>query len=146
VNLRPARVDEAAALAMMHRAVFEEPWGEAEIAALLDSPGSFALVADSNGPAGFILCRTMADEAEILTLAVAPVARRLGFGMALAQEAARLAAERGAASFFLEVAEDNRPAIALYETAGFEVIGRRTRYYGGVTDALVMRRWLNTQP
>ncbi len=147
MNLRLAALEEAAALALMHKAVFEAAWGEAEIATLLGAPGGFALIADSNGPAGFILCRAIGGEAEILTLAVAPAARRLGFGLALVEEAVRLAAEQGAEAIFLEVAEDNEAAIALYEGARFEPAGRRPGYYrreGETTDALVMRRWLNS--
>jgi len=147
VKLRRASAEEAAGLTMMHRAVFENAWGEAEIADLLASPGGFALIADSNGPAGFILCRAIGGEAEILTLAVAAPARRLGFGLALVKEATRLAAQANAQAIFLEVAQDNEAAIALYETAGFDRAGLRPGYYrreGETIDALVMRRALNS--
>lgn len=134
---------DAVLLADMHRSAFEAPWGEAEIAALLDGPGGFALIADDDGPAGFILCRAIGGEAEILTLAVDPAARRRGLGKALVEAAAGVALEKGAEAFFLEVAEDNAPAIGLYQGARFVWAGRRPKYYGGVTDALIMRRRLN---
>jgi ribosomal-protein-alanine N-acetyltransferase len=137
VSLRLASAADAGLLAAMHRAAFEDPWGAEEIAALLDGPGGFALIAD--GDAGFILCRAVGGEAEILTLAVEPEARRSGVGRALVE-----AVEQGAEAFFLEVAEDNAPAIGLYQSAGFSWAGRRPLYYGGVTDALVMRRRLNS--
>lgn len=149
MKLRTASPEDVPGLAMMHRAVFEAAWGEDEIATLLGAPGGFALIAESNGPAGFILCRAIGGEAEILTLAVARPARRLGFGLALVKEAALVAWREGADAIFLEVAEDNVAALALYETAGYDRAGRRPGYYrreGETTDALVMRRALNTAP
>ncbi len=96
----------------------------------------------ATGADGFILCRVVADEAEILTLAVRSEARRRGLARALvdaANEAARL---RGATRLFLEVAEDNTAAIELYRRSGFASVGRRRRYYplpdGSAVDALVL--------
>jgi [ribosomal protein S18]-alanine N-acetyltransferase len=146
VRLRPATSGDAALLAAMHRVVFENPWGETEIAALLDGPGGFALIAEEDGPKGFILCRAIGGEAEILTLAVDPAVRRRGTGRALVEAAAGLAIEQGADAFFLEVAEDNLPAIDLYQSTQFVRAGRRPGYYqraDETTDALVMRRPLN---
>ena len=91
---------------------------------------------------GFILIRVVADEAEILTLAVRPQARRHGLGLSLVEQAAQTAAEHGAARLFLEVAEDNAAARSLYARAGFETAGRRPRYYaranGPAVDALLL--------
>lgn len=141
MNLRPASPIDADLLAAMHRVAFEDPWGAGEIAALLNGPGGFAVIAGSDD--GFILCRAIGGEAEILTLAVAPAARRKGVGRALVEAAAAIAAANDAEAMFLEVAEDNTAAIGLYQSSGFAWAGRRPRYYGGVTDALVMRRRLN---
>ena len=100
-----------------------------------------------SGANGFILCRAAAGEAEILTLAVDPAARRGGHGRALVDLAMKVAALAGAESAFLEVAEDNTAAQALYIAAGFGLAGRRPRYYrrpDREIDALVMRRDLNS--
>ena len=51
----------------------------------------------------------------------------------------RAAAERGAASMALEVAERNGPARSLYAALGFTPVGRRPGYYGAGDDALVLR-------
>ena len=142
MSLWLASTVDAGLLAAMHRSAFEEPWGETEIRALLDGPGGFALIAGTDD--GFILCRAIGGEAEVLTLAVAPAVRRNGVGRALVEAAAKMAAEKGAETFFLEVAEDNAAAIALYQSTGFHPAGRRPGYYGGTTDALVMRRRLNS--
>lgn len=136
-------VDDAAALAAVHAQAFERPWSASEIADLLQTPGVFALGA----PEGFILCRAIVGEAEVLTLAVAPAARRGGLGRALVEAAMQVAALAGAETVFLEVAQDNAAALALYRAAGFRETGRRKGYYRraeGAIDALVMRRALNS--
>jgi len=147
MRLRPATADDAALLARMHETAFEAPWGEDEIAALLTGPGGFAVIAGNEEPDGFILCRAIGGEAEVLTLAVRPQARQQGLGRGLVEAAAGLAKQANAEAMFLEVAEDNAPARGLYEAAGFRLAGRRPGYYrrgDEATDALVMRRWLNT--
>lgn len=129
---------DPARLAALHAEAFAAPWSEAEVADLLQQAGVFA-VEEADG---FILIRGVLDEAEILTLAVRPSARRIGLGGRLVGQGAVRAAQAGAVRLFLEVAEDNVAARALYERAGFAQIGRRKAYYaapdGGRTDALVL--------
>lgn len=162
MRFRPAQALDLDILAQIHAACFAAAaWPAQEIAALLSGPGGYGVVGepinrreqDEGGkprpaPVAFILCRIIADDAEILTLAVAPGCRRRGGGRALLQAAAALAQGAGARSLFLEVAADNDPAIALYEAAGFERAGLRRGYYakGRSTpvDALVYRRALNS--
>lgn len=131
---------DPAALAPLHAQAFAAPWSAREFAELLSQPGVVA-IAESDG---FVLIRIVLDEAEILTLAVLPKARRQGLGRRLVEEAAVAATKGGAARLFLEVAEDNAPARALYDRAGFSQIGRRKAYYaaadGSRTDAVVMSR------
>lgn len=123
-----------AALAALHAACFPDAWDATAITALLGTPGSFAFA----HPDGFVLARVAGDEAEILTLAVAPSARGRGLGRALLQAVIRSTAEQGAASLFLEVGADNPAALALYAGLGFSKVGMRKAYYNG-RDALVLR-------
>ncbi|MCU0815994.1 MAG: ribosomal protein S18-alanine N-acetyltransferase [Cypionkella sp.] len=131
-------------LARLHAASFTtpRPWSAAEIAALLDSPHVFLLAEEE----AFLMGRVIADEAELLTLAVDPPARRRGLGRALLAQFLDEARKRGATRAFLEVAADNGPACALYQAAGFAQDGRRRDYYhrpdGGTVDALLLSRAL----
>jgi ribosomal-protein-alanine N-acetyltransferase len=142
--VRPAQPADEAALGEIHAAAFDDPWTGAEILRFALDHGGFALVAETAGaPAGFILCRSIAGEAEVLTLAVRPEARRRGVGERLLAGAIALAGLADA-PMFLEVAADNIGALALYDKAGFERVGRRAGYYrrpeAPAVDAIVMRR------
>jgi ribosomal-protein-alanine N-acetyltransferase len=136
-----ADTTNACLFASIHAACFSDLWSEAWIASLLTQPGTFACLSDDES--GFILMRVAGDEAEVLTLAVRPAARRRGVGLALVTKAAEEAFRRGATVMFLEVSCTNLPAIALYKRAGFREIGRRPDYYvapdGCREDALVLR-------
>jgi ribosomal-protein-alanine N-acetyltransferase len=126
-------------LANLHARSFSESWDEKALKNLIASPGAAALIADPN--LGFVLIRTAADEAEVLTICVADAARRAGLGAALLQASARKATEVGAKAMFLEVTADNEAAKSLYKRCGFFTVGERKSYYQG-KDALVMRAGL----
>ena len=125
-------------LADLHACAFDAPWDAPAFAALLVQPGVFAV----ERPDGFILMRVVADEAEILTLAVRPSARGKGLGGELTSEGLARAQAMGAERAFLEVAEDNAAARTLYARLGFTEAGRRRAYYAGADgrrrDALVL--------
>ena len=144
------RTQDLGALVDLYDACFDEPFGETGFGALLASPGMLGLFAvpseavePNTAPVGFILVRCAADEAEIVSLGVEPKRRRQGVAAALLAEAMRRTVELGAERIFLEVAEDNEAAIALYSGAGFAPVGRRAAYYRRKTsapiDALIMR-------
>jgi ribosomal-protein-alanine N-acetyltransferase len=134
----PACASQAEPLAIVHAEAFpaDGRWTAGAIAGLLAIPQCFGLL---HPEGGMLLGRSAADEAEVLTLAVAPEARRRGIGAALLARAAGEARRRGARSLFLEVSETNAPARLLYGAAGFAEIGRRRRYYADGGDALVMK-------
>ncbi|MCW3474635.1 GNAT family N-acetyltransferase [Limobrevibacterium gyesilva] len=133
----------AEAMAEIHAASFPpgERWGIDAMALHLSLPGTFGMI-DPQG--GLVLARIAADEAEILTLAVAPPARRQGRARALLDAAAGRAAAAGARALYLEVSTANAPALALYAAAGFVEVGRRPRYYADGSDALVLRRGITS--
>ncbi len=134
----PASPYHAEAMAVLHAQAFPpaERWDAAAMRAQLGSPGVFGLLEPAGG---MVLARVAADEAEILTLGVAPDARRQGIARGLLRAAGEHAAAKGAAALFLEVSAANLPAQALYAAAGFTEVGRRRRYYADGSDALVLR-------
>jgi ribosomal-protein-alanine N-acetyltransferase len=138
-------------LAEVHAAAFDRPWDAGDLADMIGGIGAHLLaVRADNRIEGFILFQAVAGEAEILTLAVRPEARRRGLGMMLVEGAAAKALEAGAATLWLDVAADNESALSLYSRAGFETLGQRRGYYrigpNRSVDAIVMRRVLNTDP
>lgn len=134
----------AAQLAVLHRAAFadQRPWSKTEFENLLASKHCHALT-DTNG---FALIRVIADEAELLTLAVHPEHQNAGLGRSLLTRAMLTAHEYGAFEMFLEVAEDNARAVQLYLNSGFVQVATRENYYGRENsepvDALLLSRSL----
>ncbi|KIC38040.1 GNAT family N-acetyltransferase [Leisingera sp. ANG-M7] len=133
-----------AQMAATHAAAFTQsrPWSALEFAALLDSPLVFA----AGDARCFALVRVIADEAELLTIATDPAHQRQGLARACMADWESAARARGAAEAFLEVAEDNAPAQALYRVGGFAECGRRAGYYrrkdANPADAILMRKSL----
>ena len=89
-----------------------------------------------------LMMQLAGDEAEILTLAVVPQARRQGWATALMQSGLAALRKRGAVRLVLEVADDNEGAISLYRELGFSETGRRRGYYRRLNkdrvDALIL--------
>ncbi|HRK18219.1 MAG TPA: ribosomal protein S18-alanine N-acetyltransferase [Hyphomicrobiaceae bacterium] len=144
VSMLWATVENADELAQCHAGLFTDTWSTESFQQLLAHPGSTALIARYGNPqqtVGFIVGQLAADEAEILTFGVAKDWQRHGVGRRLI-EGLKRAAERGEAKrLFLEVADDNIPALVLYSRMGFKEVGRRKAYYkreGGAADALVL--------
>ncbi len=129
------------ALAQTHAAAFtdQRPWSADEFASLLPQTGVI-LCGDAKS---FILGRVIVDEAEVLTLATHPDHQRKGLAQAALAQFLTLARSQGAVRVFLEVAELNIPAKALYLKNNFEIIGNRPRYYvtkdGGKIGADIMQ-------
>lgn len=133
-------------LAALHAAcfTFPRPWSAAEFQSLLPHDGVFL---ETRGDRGFILGRAVLDEVELLTLAVSREARRCGVARGLVAAFEDEAHRRGARRSFLEVAQTNAPAIALYESAGYTRIAQRPNYYtppdATPVSALIMEKALN---
>ena len=110
---------------------FGEAWTASQCAGLLPLPGVWlSLAYDRDEVVGFALSRIVADEAELLLLAIRRSMQGQGIGSRLIADFAAAAKSRGAALLHLEV-RDGNPAVALYEQAGFSPVGRRRDYYRG---------------
>jgi ribosomal-protein-alanine N-acetyltransferase len=93
---------------------------------------------------GYSVSWTIGDQAELGNVAVAVSERGRGTGRRLVESALERIIERGAIECFLEVRESNSHARVLYESCGFEGVGRKRSYYTKpVEHALVMRRRLS---
>ena len=145
IAIEPAGLEHAARLADLHARSFSKGWSAADLRELLGMPGMMAWLmrgAETMNDLGFILVSCVGDEAEVVTIAVAPAERGSGLGTRLLGEALARARALGAKSVFLEVEEGNAAAFALYRRFGFSICGRRRGYYrddhGVARDALVM--------
>ena len=97
--------------------------------------------------AGFIVSRVVAGELHINNVAVRPECHRRGFAAQLLTATLREGRRNGARLAFLEVREGNAAAQGLYRRCGFQVTGRRRRYYNQpVEDALLMSLAMETWP
>lgn len=136
-------------LAALHRRCFvlPPPWSEADFAGFLADPHChLSMRAEGTEVLAFALFRRVLNEAELLTLATSPDARRKGYGRALLQEGLAAVRAAGAQVCYLEVAAENAAAVALYQKFGFQQAGLRRGYYRATghppMDALVFRAGL----
>jgi ribosomal-protein-alanine N-acetyltransferase len=135
-------------LAQLHGASFHRGWGEGEFDVMLTERNMLVhRLRAGRKIIGFAVSRMAADEAEILSIAVAASHRGRGLSRDLLLTHLGHLAGRGVGTVFLEVEENNQPARRLYQWAGFSVAGRRERYYqqpdGEQLNALLMRRDLS---
>ena len=143
-----ASLRDAPRLAQLHGASFHRGWGEGEFEQMLRERNTLVhRLRLGRAVVGFAVSRIAADEAEILSIAVAPGQRGRGLSRDLLLTHLGHLAGRGVRTVFLEVEENNQPARRLYDRTGFAVAGRRERYYkeadGRELNALVMRRDLS---
>lgn len=123
-------------LAELHKICFpHKPWGADDFADLKKS--GCEIVASENG---FIVWRTVLDEAELISVGVHPDARGGGIAIAMLGIMENEVKKIGAKKIFLEVSHINTPAIKLYEKCGFTTFGTRKKYYSDGTDAILMSK------
>jgi [ribosomal protein S18]-alanine N-acetyltransferase len=143
----PQATAAAAIMAQAFTAEYGEAWQPRELVNTLALPNVDArLGLLDREPSGFSLLYHLAGEAEILMVAVKPELRGRGIASALLADMIQLGQMRGHETLFLEVRDGNATALKLYERYGFEISGRRHRYYRGsdaiLRDAITMRRSL----
>ena len=145
MRIAPLDARHAARLAAIHGSAFARAWSALEFERLLAEGGALAdglFIGRGREPDGFILSRRAADEAEILSIALAPEARGRGCARPLLAHHVQQLLQAGVRAVHLEVEEGNAPALALYRRFGFCEVGRRPAYYakpdGGRARALTM--------
>lgn len=146
LHIEPAETRDAKDLARIHGQSFYRGWPTADFQSFLEDRNTPAYIAcdAKRRIAGFALIRTVADEAELLTIAVEPRWRGKSVGRALMDAVFADLMMSPARHMFLEVDEQNHAAIRLYEKLGFSTISSRKGYYprpdGSAATALVMAR------
>jgi len=140
----PALPEDAPALAALHARALPPGWAAADFAAYCSEASRIVLKAQEGaGTVGLAVLQIAADEAEILSIAVAQETRRRGLGSAMMAACIESCEARSVSTIFLEVAESNGAALALYGKMGFGILSRRPDYYQGGRSApeaaLVMR-------
>jgi len=131
-SIAPLETDHAVRLAELHAHGFARPWSPIDFEQLLADRavvGDGLFVGRDRGVQGFCLSRTVIDEAEILTIAIAPALRGRGYARILLEKHLEALIGRRVARVHLEVDESNRAALALYRRFGFTETGRRAGYY-----------------
>lgn len=130
IFISQALVGDAGSFAELHGLCFDRGWSVDDFQKFLADDMVLAFKAEmENRLYSFVLARRVADEAELLTICTAADVRRQGFGAVLISRLIDELRSSGGRQLFLEVAEDNVAAIRLYEGLGFEMYGRRPRYY-----------------
>lgn len=125
---------------------FTCPWSKKsfEDAAVSDNISVCAAVARDNTVCGFICFMIIDSEAELLNIAVSQNFRKNGIASSLMDHMIIETLSKHVERIFLEVRESNVPARSLYEKYGFEIIGKRRRYYTKpVEDAVIMQKSIN---
>ena len=137
--LSPAHLSGVATL---ERLCFpHEPWSEQALLVLCREHGTgFVALSEDGTPLAYVGMTYAADEGSITNVATHPTARRQGLGRAVVKALLRQASALGLAFVYLEVRPSNEAAIALYQSLGFETVGRRKNFYRHPTeDALLMQ-------
>ncbi len=146
-TVRDLGIDSISALANLHKSSFTQGWGAHDFALFLQDQKMKVLGAFPNGNPdlmAYLLVRCVADEAEVISLAVGRRHRRRGVAVGLLDAAIDTLYDKGIKELHLEVDESNKAAVELYVQAGFEVIGERRAYYKAkkgekASNALMMR-------
>lgn len=144
-QLRPMRESDVAAVMVVELDNYPYPWTEGIMRDCLRVGYSCWVLADGDTVIGYGILSAAAGEAHVLNISVAPAYQGRGLGRRLLQHLLEAARGHGADTVFLEVRPSNRAAMRLYETAGFNQVGLRSRYYpsaDGREDAVIMARML----
>jgi ribosomal-protein-alanine N-acetyltransferase len=129
-------------VAEQDRLLYPFPWAAVNFADSMSAGYGCWTMFEGTERAGYAVLMMVLDEVHILNISVVVERQGRGLGRRLLNHLAAVAKEAGARQMFLEVRPSNTPALALYQKAGFETIGRRKGYYpaaDGREDALVMR-------
>ena len=141
-TLRSASPDDINAILDIERLSFTDPWTEGMLLSSICEGVDFTLLSDGETVVGYsVLDRRVQGEAELHNIAVTPEHRGKGLSSLLMDKMISDSAENGVSVIFLEVRENNAPAIGLYKKYGFTEVGKRKNYYKNpIENAVIMRK------
>ena len=142
--IREMKIGDVPQIAKLETICFSDPWSEKSIASELENRLSYWLVAEQDGIIiGYVGSQSVLDSADMMNIAVAPAYRRKGIGRMLIAALIDHLLQKKIRFLLLEVRISNISAISLYNSMGFEQVGRRPRYYHNPReDALILRKEL----
>lgn len=119
------------------------PWKERQFLETMESSSQKTLVWEEEGTViGFGVLQLVQDESYLLNIMIKRENRGQGKGATLLKKLMEWSKSCGAAQFVLDVDPMNKPAVQLYESAGFKVVGRRPHGYPGGEESLLMKTFL----
>jgi ribosomal-protein-alanine N-acetyltransferase len=143
LRLLPMGAEHLDAVMAIERRAYEFPWSEANFRDSLHTGYSSWVLLEGELVQGYALMSMAAGEAQILNICVSPARRREGLARQLIEHLLLIARAAQMERMYLEVRPSNTAALKLYASYGFELVGRRRRYYrsaDGTEDALVLAR------
>ena len=143
IEIRRIDAESAKCAAELEKLCFSEPWSEKAI--LEEAERGFFIAAYIDGVfAGYAGMTVVLDERDVCNIAAVPEFRGMGVGKALTNALIESARQTGASVVMLEVRKSNAAAIALYEKAGFTLVGQRKNFYTMPReDALLYNYYIN---
>jgi ribosomal-protein-alanine N-acetyltransferase len=138
-STRPARpADLGAVCSIAQSTPTSARWSRAQYEEEISSGRGLLAVVEEGEVRGYLVLRKVPPEAQLVDIAVRPADCGRGLGAALLGCAAAAARGWGCAKITLEVSAANEPALRLYRRAGFQVVGRRPKFYNDRSDAILM--------
>lgn len=141
ITIAPMELWDIDGVMEIEYASFAIPWSrEAFEEELTNNKHAIYIVAkQDNKVIGYGGMWKVLEEGHITNIAVHPDFRRMRVGYAIVEALTQIAKNKGIGSMTLEVRENNIAAQGLYRKFGFEVVGRRKKYYADNNeDALIM--------
>ncbi len=140
-RLRPMREADLDAVMAVEKRAYAFPWSRGIFRDCLSAGYPGWVMLDGEMLIGYGVLSLAAGEGHVLNVCIAPEMQGRGLGRTLLQAMLKHARDVKAERVFLEVRPSNPHAKQLYESEGFNEIGRRPRYYPaheGREDAIVM--------
>ena len=133
------KINESRLLATIHQEAFVSGYSFEQMQASLNAANNYVI---KHGDVGFILFQIVADECEIITIAVLPKFQGKGFARAMITEMLGVCSVMRVKKVFLEVSTKNTSAISLYKKFTFSEYNRRSKYYADGSDAILLQLML----